>query len=984
MHPKHIGNLGERNAPRGYQLNPNTGEKIYFESRGYKVSNGVGSVGTGGGGGWWSRFGKGVLGRVGKFALRAVPILGWALLAKDVYDIATELGGVDLQLPFDFEHSSKLFANEVSSFQSLINNIEVDFLNGSIKIDEGENGCNGDGFTMEDFLLALKFVYLYEGREPSFSLDPNNPQDVSGPLLKKVYYPEIMRGSSFGDTLFITDYLLKQYSMGVLIQSNNGTITPFRSCIGGLKNEAQILIESEQNGSSGNPNQWARLWITVDHIDVKSRSIGDSLSNSGIKNMITFGDIKMKIKSKLQRVDKNSSTGLSDVSSVDCDDDNHSSSSKFAALFTQFYDEVGKKEQPHFSRLKELVKVVYIAKLFYNAKIEIDFQMVDQIIDHLQKMKKPLSNISPNFSSNLDTANTIYFTHKINEGRSFSFTGGVCLTLPNFQANGDNFKIKVDRPTLSLNTSGKIIANKPRTKEFSFFPIFSEDQKHIAFARDCFYTKKEPLSALLWIEKAFDQFYSSLCESPSDSLLDPQFLSPFYYDLLDEIAIYYSKEDKSLDLSRERKIFQLNYYLSIASKPINSEDAPQLRLALDNCANSLSSFYSSLPLDEEALEWGPFSFSVPKGWVQQFGTDDLENCIPGDFSFPSTSLNLFVHPQMNELSFASGTSDIFHFSISSLPNDFENFGQYYQKTIADFIPSLSCAKIWETKFTDENLQSFLISFSIPHVKGGQIRITLWTLFYMDCLFSITTISSQSHHVCLRSLLSRIISSVKVSTEEFYTSGTMMEGEREYNYDNGNEYIGNNQWEWQEECFYCVVCNCEINGTFGMVNDLPHCLNCTNIQEKLNVKEQQNNQMLDRSQLEIVLEESLKKLGNAHNDVSEDDFAKAIALSLIVEKQSSNILPSFDDEIELAKIQSQSQLNNPQPVQNDLSEEEQLNLALSLSKGELLDNNFVTTQKSPNRMDVVNLMEMLQCSEYEAIYALNTYSSVELLNFRSYQ
>ena len=53
-----------------------------------------------------------------------------------------------------------------------------------------------------------------------------------------------MRGSSFGDTLFITDYLLKQYSMGVLIQSKSGNkLTPFRSCINGLKNEAQIIIE---------------------------------------------------------------------------------------------------------------------------------------------------------------------------------------------------------------------------------------------------------------------------------------------------------------------------------------------------------------------------------------------------------------------------------------------------------------------------------------------------------------------------------------------------------------------------------------------------------------------------------------------------------------------------------------------------------------------------------------------------------------------
>ena len=336
------------------------------------------------------------------------------------------------------------------------------------------------------------------------------------------------------------------------------------------------------------------------------------------------------------------------------------------------------------------------------------------------------------------TANTIYFTHKITDLRSISFTGGVCLSLPNFNKLEKNFKIKVDSPSVPFNSSGKVIRNNSKLEEksifqFSLFPIFSEYQKYFALARDCFYSKKETLFALCCIEKAFDQFYSSSSES-SDALDDLQFLSPLYYHLLEEIVIAYSIVNNNLDVTREIKIFKLNYYLSIESKPINYADAPQLRLDVNNNVESLTNYYSTLPLEEENIQWGPFCFSVPKGWVQQFDTDYLEDFFDEDnFLIYLRSINLFTHPQTNELSFASG-GDIFHFSISSLPSEIENFAQYYQ-----------------------------ISFSIPSVKGP-IRINLRTLFFVDYFFSITTVSAQSHHVCFRSLLSRIISTIKVSSE----------------------------------------------------------------------------------------------------------------------------------------------------------------------------------------------------------------------------
>ena len=66
---------------------------------------------------------------------------------------------------------------------------------------------------LEYLLLALK-VRKTACREPLFSLDPVDPQNLEKTPQKKVYEPSWLAGTSVGDVMFQADYFLKELALG--------------------------------------------------------------------------------------------------------------------------------------------------------------------------------------------------------------------------------------------------------------------------------------------------------------------------------------------------------------------------------------------------------------------------------------------------------------------------------------------------------------------------------------------------------------------------------------------------------------------------------------------------------------------------------------------------------------------------------------------------------------------------------------------------
>lgn len=66
---------------------------------------------------------------------------------------------------------------------------------------------------LEYLLLALK-VRRTAKREPLFSLDPVDPQNMEKTPQKKVYEPSWLAGTSVGDVMFQADYFLKELALG--------------------------------------------------------------------------------------------------------------------------------------------------------------------------------------------------------------------------------------------------------------------------------------------------------------------------------------------------------------------------------------------------------------------------------------------------------------------------------------------------------------------------------------------------------------------------------------------------------------------------------------------------------------------------------------------------------------------------------------------------------------------------------------------------
>ena len=205
------------------------------------------------------------------------------------------------------------------------------------------SGSSSAAITQDDMLQILLLVY--SGQNLSFSLDPWDPADPDGGYYQKVFYPDALASTAIGETLFVTDYRMKQLALGL-------------EQISGLPNEGQIALTV----GSGSEIVRARLWISAEDVPI---SLTDGL--------LHFGKVKMVCSARRLVLDASSPTGLSDQDLAD------STGKKFAEEFTSRYDSIA-LAMPQFERLRSLAKVVAFTKFLRNAGVEIDVSLVRELL----------------------------------------------------------------------------------------------------------------------------------------------------------------------------------------------------------------------------------------------------------------------------------------------------------------------------------------------------------------------------------------------------------------------------------------------------------------------------------------------------------------------------------------------------------------------------------------------------------------------------
>eukprot|EP00931_Biecheleriopsis_adriatica_P026426 TRINITY_DN16083_c0_g1_i1.p1 TRINITY_DN16083_c0_g1~~TRINITY_DN16083_c0_g1_i1.p1 ORF type:complete len:1036 (-),score=244.94 TRINITY_DN16083_c0_g1_i1:61-3168(-) len=200
---------------------------------------------------------------------------------------------------------------------------------------------------LEYLLLALK-VRRHACREPLFSLDPVDPNDLEKTPQKKRYEPEWLAGTSVGDVMFQADYFLKELALGEYTMPVVGMMSVF---------DLSEMIDSQRT--------WAgREWFVVRKAEVRMA-----------EDKTLVPHIKMGVEAREQVVTKD---GLQDAPITGA---NHPLK-RFAENFTRNFDLIAERKSVIF-HLRELAKASVMAKFLVDSKMNIDprwYEVADEMV----------------------------------------------------------------------------------------------------------------------------------------------------------------------------------------------------------------------------------------------------------------------------------------------------------------------------------------------------------------------------------------------------------------------------------------------------------------------------------------------------------------------------------------------------------------------------------------------------------------------------
>jgi len=200
---------------------------------------------------------------------------------------------------------------------------------------------------LEYLLLALK-VRKTASREPLFSLDPVDPQNLEKTPQKKVYEPSWLAGTSVGDVMFQADYFLKELALGEYDMPVVGMLSVF-----------------DWSEMKDKDKSWAgREWYVVKKAEIRMAE-----DNTLIPH------VKMGVEAREQVVTKK---GLEDAPVTLP----HHPLKKFADAFTRNFDLIAERRSVVF-HLRELAKASAMAKYLIDSKARLDptwYALADEIV----------------------------------------------------------------------------------------------------------------------------------------------------------------------------------------------------------------------------------------------------------------------------------------------------------------------------------------------------------------------------------------------------------------------------------------------------------------------------------------------------------------------------------------------------------------------------------------------------------------------------
>ena len=212
-----------------------------------------------------------------------------------------------------------------------------------------------------------------------FSLDPPNLDQHFHPFQELHFEPKALRGTDLLHTLFETDYLLKSFSVGSEVSS----FPPFqqRSVHANLTRSLplelqEVLKPIHERGPS--TNHINRFWIQADELVF-------SYEQKGSQAIFRVSEPKMSVRT--HPILPGSDGKLQDT---EHEQDPDSPEVKFAKGVTDNYNRIA-RYFPMFARLKELVKLQYLAKCIANVLRGLEKSYCDEAVptdDMLLKIHK--------------------------------------------------------------------------------------------------------------------------------------------------------------------------------------------------------------------------------------------------------------------------------------------------------------------------------------------------------------------------------------------------------------------------------------------------------------------------------------------------------------------------------------------------------------------------------------------------------------------
>jgi len=204
--------------------------------------------------------------------------------------------------------------------------------------------------TLDDLLWLIYWHLLKQ--KVSFSLDPFDSMNPDGAEYQKSHWPASLACTKIGETMFITDYDMKQYSLGLKSYSH----PQYRSTAD---------ISFAQNDASQGSRSRCRMWLSCERVDA-------SVSHND--TCISFDNVQLKCNMKQLTTDPTSPNGLRDI-----DDDSDTSFSEYCKVFNMILPDLCRTDI-HFCRLRELYKLNALAHWLVTNK---HLQMT---VAHVEKM----------------------------------------------------------------------------------------------------------------------------------------------------------------------------------------------------------------------------------------------------------------------------------------------------------------------------------------------------------------------------------------------------------------------------------------------------------------------------------------------------------------------------------------------------------------------------------------------------------------------